>query len=131
MTEKKLWTKDDVPDLAQREAAAKLYLAYAAACDAYDKADEERADEATLLRLSDEMEAAEDAYEEAEGGAIRTDFEGGKIERCAVTGVPLWDSDQTLMCEASDDLVLRAAIGLPPISADDAEDFEEAAEAVG
>lgn len=70
------------------------------------------------------MDQAEIAYEQAKGPALREDDDGNAVV-CAVSGLPIWDTDDVLSDEYSEEFVIREAIGLPSKPADD--DVEEAA----
>lgn len=75
--------------------------------------------------------AAWAAYEEAEGPAIMQIGLEDIPAVCAVSGVPVWVGDEVLHDSHTDEVVLRAAIGLPPRPDSDDEseddDVEEAA----
>lgn len=111
------WDKTQLPDLLEREEAAKLLEASIAAEEAYAKAEEAGATDDDLDLLNDAIEAATEAYNE-HPGALRYTENG--VTRCAISGVPLWAGDETLDCPwRAEDSVLRAAVGLPPLTPED------------
>lgn len=71
------------------------------------------------------MDQAGLAYEQAEGPALREDDDGNAVI-CAKSGLPIWDNELTLSDEFGDEIVIRAATGLPPRYVDE-DDVEEAA----
>ena len=131
-------TKEDyaarVPDLAERENAAALFEAAAAAEDAYERHRQEsfgveppeeqvvamrelrdeyerrRTDLAMwfegerqrivgvteLDRLEKAADAARQDYENAPGDAVVEDDDGERAVRCALSGAPIFESDETV-----------------------------------
>ncbi len=92
-----------VTDLKQREEAARLYEVY---CKA-DEAVEQAGPGANLDALQEARDNAWDAYAAVGDDYLQINNDTGQVIRCAISGVPLWESDDIA-------LVLRSAIGLPP-----------------
>ena len=72
--------------------------------------------------------AASDAYDAAPGGAILNDVDGVAV-RCALSGVPIYDTDQTV--DINSKLVLASLVLSPEqiaeLTAEDEDELEEAA----
>ena len=92
-----------VTDLKEREKAAELYEAFAKADRAVEQC---TSDDGTFKVLQEARDIAWDAYDVLDRLVMVTD-DGNKVERCAASGIPLWDDDDTAP-------VLRIAVGLPP-----------------
>lgn len=116
-----------ITDLDLREQAAKLWDAYLKADEAFENAP----DGADLAALEAARDAADDAYNDLPSPALAVGYYSNSTKyRCVVCGVPLWDTDEYLEDGETGDMVLRAAIGLPPRPVEeDAEPLAETAEA--
>lgn len=77
-----------------------------------------------LIDLDDAIERAEAAYDAMEGGALLVG-DGGVPVRCKISGVPVWTTDEALEDYDTGEVVLRAAIGLPPRPIDEDADGDE------
>lgn len=121
---------DDFPDEFHAEMRA-------ASADYYRKSDELRAEHRAQVDAIEKKYAkapsplraavnqAESAYEQAEGPALREDDDGNAVI-CAKSGLPIWDTDDVLSDEYSEEFVIREAVGLPPRPVEE-EEIEEAA----
>lgn len=158
-----------VPDLAERENAAALFEAAAAADEAYerhrraswgvekpqeqvvamrelrDEYERRRTDLAMwfegerqrivgvteLDRLEEAANAAHQAYQEATGGAMLEDDDGGRAVRCALSGVPLYEQDEIIEIGGKQILatVLLTPEQISALTAEDHEDEDEVEEA--
>lgn len=78
-----------------------------------------------LADLKAKAEAAAQAYEDAPGPALMTDWSDQPII-CAASGLPIWEDEQIVRDDESDEVYIRAALGLPPRPIED-EEVEEAA----
>lgn len=108
-----------VPDLAERENGAMLYEALAKK--------EADFDEGVEGVTEADVEAADEAYNEAPGGAILDGDNGA--ERCALSGAPLYVTDHSLEINGR---YILASLLLDPdqiadLTAEDEDDIEEAA----
>jgi hypothetical protein len=129
-----------VPDREKRLEAARLYQASLAADEARDEdpavgalndkyeplyaaLDEEfqrrrqqlraqEAAEAGALDLNTKAEAAQKAYDDFDASALLID-EDGEIERCTVTGLPLYEDDAVLEDTTTGEKVLKVVLGVP------------------
>jgi hypothetical protein len=105
-----MFTKDQLPDITEREKAFELHKAYEAANDRLYEL--EGADPEAIRLANARSEEAEAAYGDC---GIELEIDGdGNAARCAVSGAPLLASDEMLFDYATGDCVLRIAIGLPP-----------------
>ncbi len=92
--------KRDLVDFAQREEAARLYMAWIEFSDLLE--DARSGDDGVITQALEKAEMeAWDAY--ADHPLTLMDDGKGGLVRCAVSGVPLLDIDDT-------ELVLRAAV---------------------
>ncbi len=124
-----MFTKDQLPDITEREAAFKLHKVWEEAADkAYTLWQNDADPEA--VRLADtKRQEAEDAYE-ACGIELEVDSALGAV-RCVVCDAPIVVGDETFFDHETEEHVLRAAIGLPPRPSEEDEqllpDMEEVA----
>ncbi len=76
------------------------------------------------VEVEEALERAAGAYNELEGPSLLTG-EGGIPLRCKISGVPVWSTDEILEDFETNEVVLRAAIGLPPRPVDEDADGDE------
>lgn len=81
---------------------------------------------AEMAELKAKADAAAQAYEEAPGPALMTSWNDEPII-CAATGLPIWEDEETVRDDETDEIFIRAATGLPPRPVVDDEEIEEAA----
>ena len=99
-----------VTDLEERNEALRLYEEWAKADMAVEDAAKTISDEA-YIALRKKRDAAWAAYEN-HPIAVMLDYDGN-AKRCALSGIPLIDTDELLEDTHTDDLVLRCFV-LPP-----------------
>jgi hypothetical protein len=100
-----------ITDLDLREQAAALWDAYLAAESALENAP----DGTDLEALDAARDAADQAYNDLPSPALACSYYAHPDKyRCSVCGIPVWDEDEFLEDSETGEIVLRAAIGLPP-----------------
>ena len=150
MTGTKDWSTI-IPDLAERQEAARLYRAMVAAeneadermpseldatpeqaaalravrsefaaksieIDAWNASQTRRIlcqDDPEIAAMNAQAEAAHRAYSDHPGDAILTD-DNGEPRVCGASGAPLYESDEVVEDNETDEIWLRAALMLPP-----------------
>ncbi len=80
---------------------------------------------ADMAALKAKADAAAQAYEEAPGPAIMTTWDDEPVI-CAASGLPIWEDEETIRDDETDEIFIRAALGLGPRPVVE-EDLEEAA----
>lgn len=117
-----------IPNMEEREEAARLYEVYVAALDAADEArDDKTISDDAVAKLDEACDAARGACQ-AYPAKVDTNYQGGVI-RCALSDVPIIDTDELLEDTHTDEYVLRCLV-LPPRSSDEGqEEFLSAMEA--
>lgn len=100
-----------------RDACEKLSEQYQQAIDAIKSEFEENP-----LRRAERD--ARDAYDAAPGPALNETFDG-KAMICAVSGVPIWETDEIIEDPETGEVFLRAALALPPRPEPNDEDEDE------
>lgn len=63
------------------------------------------------LELFNSVKIAEDSY--SGFGSLKEDYNGDAVV-CAASGVPVWEGDEIVEDPLTDEVFLRAAVGLPP-----------------
>ena len=115
-----MFDKYQLPDIAEREAAAELLRASNKATDALGEADDRPSTELSdeeYKKISDASDAAWNAYRDHPID-LDTDSDGAPL-RCCISGAPLTVDDETMDDPETGEKVLRAAIGMPPRPVDD------------
>lgn len=80
---------------------------------------------ADMAELKAKADAAAQAYEEAPGPAILTTWDDEPVI-CGKTGLPIWEDEETVRDDETDETFIRAALGLAPRPVVD-DELEEAA----
>lgn len=126
-------------EVAKRAQGTELYLTGQAAFLAWNKARNDKIT-AFVATLNDDPDIAPLKYAHDAAEAAWLDFDGGygdvrttydeTLLTCALTGVTVFDTDDTLYDNVSETEVLRAALPLPPRESDlpDPEDAAAPAE---
>jgi hypothetical protein len=114
-----------IPDLNKRNEALKLWEACLAAdTEKLDAEENDDIDDAAFEALGKKAETAAKAYDDHPTPALMESYDGDSVLRCALSGAPLYDTDELLEDTHTDQYFLRSALGLPPrpkeeISADE------------
>ena len=107
-----MFTKQDLPDIELRENKAALHAAWMAAVD-FENTLDDGATDADVEKAKAATKAAEDAFEEVEAPVLMEDYDGNHM-CCSACDAPLWDDDETVVDQVTDQVYLRVAIGLQP-----------------
>lgn len=107
-----MFDKNQLPDITEREAAFELCKAWEEANERLYQMEVGDADPEAIRLASAKSKEAQDAYD-ASGVDLEISPDLGAV-RCSVSGTPVRVTDETLDDWVTGELVLRAAIGLPP-----------------
>lgn len=106
-----------LPDLAQRNEMARLYVIWYAAWDRELAADSDESVSADVCEAATKETSAAmtvlDAYCNSINRGPMVDFDEN-LARCAASGVPLWENDEILDDQGTGEMFLRMALCLPP-----------------
>lgn len=125
-----------VPNLEERQAITALddansaaYKAYIAAhSKAFQAARKAAMDDPTVVALSAKHDETQKAYEEYDCPALLTDYNEDPV-RCALSGLILFEDDEVIKDDHTNEHVLRCLV-LPPreVAVDDTADDDELGE---
>lgn len=107
-----MFSKSDLPDIAEREQAFELHRVWEELADKAHELFQNEADPEAIRLADAKRNEAEEALADC-GIALESDDEGNAV-RCAICDAPIRVGDETLFDYDTGEHVLRVAIGLPP-----------------